>query len=173
MEQAAGLVTVYRSMDETAKDDCETIVQLLTDDGISATMLDDDSPGVLNGCFEVQVAQQNAARAEELIAANPLPDDVKDVNDASELDMETIFHSEGSTTAEFEAMSVKSVLESNGLSAMIVGDSVLPNFPFEVRVAREHADRARELMAEALRSGPAAADEAELESERGVTELPR
>jgi len=44
---------------------------------------------------------------------------------------------------------------------------VLPNFPFEVRVSREHAERAKVLIQEAQAAGPAAADEAELQSERG------
>ena len=41
---------------------------------------------------------------------------------------EPIFHSEGSTTAEFEATEIKSLLEASGIAAVIVGDSVLPNF---------------------------------------------
>jgi len=42
---------------------------------------------------------------------------------------------------------------------------VLPNFPFEVRVAHEQADRARVLIADAEKIGPAAAEEAERASE--------
>jgi hypothetical protein len=54
----------------------------------------------------------------------------------------------------------------NGIAALIVGNTVLPNFPFEVRVAREYADRARLLIADAQASGPAAAEEAEKQTER-------
>jgi hypothetical protein len=62
------------------------------------------------------------------------------------------------------------VLESQGNATVVVGDSVLPNFPFEVRVSREHAERAKELILEAQAAGPAAADEAELQTERGGAE---
>ena len=118
------------------------------------------------GVYEVRVPASEAARAEEVIANNPLPDEVSEVDDASELDLETIYHSEGSPTAEVEAIGIKNVLEANGIAAVIVGDSVLPNFPFEVRVAREQADRARALVEEASKAGPAAAEEAELAGER-------
>lgn len=163
----AELVTVYRSMDETAREDCETIVQLLVAESLSPVVVDDRAPGVPEGVFEVQVPVGEAAKAEEIIAANPLPDEVEEVDDAHELDLETIFHSEGANTAELEANSVRNVLEAAGIAAVLVGDSVLPNLPFEVRVAREHAARAREVVAEALASGPAAAEEAERLTERG------
>ena len=84
---------------------------------------------------------------------------------SEDLDLEAIFHSEGSTTAEFEALEVKGVLEANGITAVIVGDSVLPNLAFEVRVARDQVERAKEVLNEATKSGPADAEKAELESE--------
>ena len=63
---------------------------------------------------------------------------------------------------------MKNLLESNGIAAVLVGDSVLPNFPFEVRVAHDQVERARLLIADAEAGGPAAAEEAELESESGA-----
>jgi hypothetical protein len=48
---------------------------------------------------------------------------------------------------------------------VLVGDSVLPNFPFEVKVAREQAARASKLIEDAESAGPAAAEELEAESE--------
>ena len=170
MADAPELVTVYRSMDQTAKEDCETLLGILTEEGVSAVTLDDTAPGVPEGVFEVRVPSDQAVRAEEIVKANPLPDDVETVDDASELDLETIYHSEGSTTAELETMAIQNVLESQGIATVVVGDSVLPNFPFEVRVAREHAERAKELILEAQAAGPAAADEAELQSERSGVE---
>lgn len=167
MDQAPDLVTVYRSMDQNAREDCETLVDQLTAEGLSPVMLDDCAPGVPEGVFEVQVPSSEVARAEQFIADNPLPDEVEDVDDSPGLDLETIFHSEGSTNAEVEVMGIRNVLESNGIAVVIVGDSVLPNFAFEVRVAKEQAAKAKELLEEALRSGPEAADEAELLSERG------
>jgi hypothetical protein len=166
MAEAPELVTIYRSMDQTAKEDCETLLDVLTAEGLTPVMLDDTAPGVPSGVYEVQVPAADVARAEELVKANPLPDEVETVDDAEEMDLETIYHSEGSTTAELETLAIKNVLESNGIATVVVGDSVLPNFPFEVRVTKEHAERAKQLIAEAQAAGPAAADEAELQSER-------
>lgn len=158
---------MFRSMDMDAKEDAEVIMDLLTDAKIPATMRDDSAPGVPEGVFEVQVPAQYAARAEELIAENPLPDEAEKVDASSNLDLETVFRSEASPTSEIEALSVKTMLESDGIATVLVGDSVLPNLAFEVRVARDQAARARALIADAEKIGPAAAAEGELESESG------
>jgi hypothetical protein len=155
------LITVFRSMDAEAKEDAESIIDLLTDEGISAALLDDSAPGVPEGVFEVRVPPEDSARAEELIAENPLPDDVEEVDPSSALDLETV----ASAASEMEATSIKNLLESNEIAAMLVGDSVLPNFAFDVRVARDQVDRARLIIAQAERGGPAAAEEAERASE--------
>jgi hypothetical protein len=121
---------------------------------------------VPEGVFEIQVPAPDAARAEEVIADNPLAEDdeeAEEVDPSSELDLETI----ASATSELEAMSIKNLLDSNDIAAVLVGDSVLPNFPFEVRVARDQAERARILIANAEQTGPAAAEEAERASESG------
>jgi hypothetical protein len=159
------LVTVYRSMDATAKEDCETIVEILNDRNISAIIVDDTAPGVPEGTFEVRVPAADSARAEAIIDENPLPDEVEEVDDSEDLDLETIFHSDG-TMAEVEAVAIKNVLEANGVAAVLFGDSVLPNFGFEVKVARDQVENARKLIAQAEADGPAAADAAELESEK-------
>jgi hypothetical protein len=148
-------------MDADAKEDAECIAELLTDAGIQATLLNDAARGVPEGVFEVRVPEADAARAEELIAENPLPDEDQRIDTSSNLDLETI----ASATSEMEAMSIKNLLESNGISTVLVGDSVLPNFPFEVRVAHDQVDRARILIADAEQTGPAAAEEAERASE--------
>lgn len=153
-------------MDANAKEDCEIIVDILSAQGISAVMLDDSAPGVPEGTFEVQVPAADAERAEETIAENPLPDEVEEVDDSEDLDLETIFHAAG-TVAEVEALGIKNVLESNGIAAVLVGNSVLPNMPFEVRVARDQVARARQLIADAQAEGPAAAEEGERNSEAG------
>jgi len=167
MTASSDLVTVYRSMDATAKEDCESIVELLTEEGISAVMVDDSAPGVPEGTYEVRAPARDAPRAEKLIEENPLADEVEEVDDSSDLDLETVFHVEGSSiTAEVQVMSIKSLLESNGIAAVIVGDTVLPNFPFEVKVARDQATRARTLIQDAESAGPPAEDlETESESE--------
>lgn len=72
------LVTVYRSMEATAKDDCESIIEMLSEEHISALMVDDSAPGVPEGTYEVRVPARDAAKAEKLIDENPLPDEVED-----------------------------------------------------------------------------------------------
>lgn len=163
MSNEQDLVTVFRSMDPDAKEDAEIVMDLLTDAGIPATMRDDRAPGVPEGVFEVQVPADYSARAEGLIAEHPFPEEAEHVDASSDLDVETV----ASAASELEATSIKSLLESNDIAAVLVGDSVLPNFPFEVRVARDKAERARILVADAEKIGPAAAEEAELESESG------
>jgi hypothetical protein len=64
------------------------------------------------------------------------------------LDLETVFHAEGSSTAEIEALAVKTLLEANGIDVVLVGDSMLPNLPFEVKVRRDQVKRARKLIGE-------------------------
>lgn len=156
MSSTADLVTVYRSMDATAKEDCETILDILNGRGIAAMMVDDSAPGVPEGTFEVRVPAADVAFAEQLVAENPLADEVEEVDNSDNLNLETIYHAEGSgPIAELEAMGIKNLLESNGIAAVLVGDSVLPNFPFEVRVAQDKAELARQVIATAQTTGQA------------------
>ena len=60
-----------------------------------------------------------------------------------------------------EALQVQALLESNGIDAVLIGDTRLPNIPEAVRVAKEDADRAQQLISDALAAGPAGALEAE------------
>ena len=162
MSSQPQLVTVYRSMDLTAEGDCQTITEILTADGLSPVIIDDSAPGVPEGTYEVRVPSEQAERAERVIAEHPLPDEVEEVDPSPYLDLsEAIFHSEGSTTAEFEANAIKNLLEANNIAAVIVGDSVLPNFPFEVRVAKENAEAARALIDDYVKTGPEDAEAAE------------
>jgi hypothetical protein len=136
------LVTVYRSMDASAKQDCEEILSLLQDAGMEAVLWDDSAPGVPEGVYEVRVPAADAARADMLVAENPLPDEAEEVDPSSELDLETI----ATGQSEMEASSMKNFLESNGIAAVLVGASVLPYLDFEVRVARDQAASARQLV---------------------------
>jgi hypothetical protein len=159
------LITVFRSMDADAKEDAEVIMDLLTDAGIPATLRDDSAPGVPEGVFEVQVPARYSARADQVMAENPLPEESEKVDPSSDLDLETVFSSGAMPSSEVEALGVKTMLESNGIAAVLVGDSVLPYLAFEVRVARQEAAKARALIAEAEKIGPVAAEQAEAESE--------
>jgi hypothetical protein len=172
MSVPSDLVTVYRSMDAPAKEDCQVIADILTAEGLSPIILDDAAPGVPEGAFEVQVPPDQLAKAEALIARNPLPDEVEEVDDSSDLDLETIFHADG-TIAEVESMEIKNLLEANGIAAMVVGNSVLPTMSFEVRVAHDQVERAREVVNEAQAGGPAAADEAEALFEAQAADNPK
>ena len=132
-------------MDATAKADCETLVAILAQNNIGAIVVGDASPGVPQGTFEVRVPAHHAARAEKLVAENPLPDDVEEVDPSSKLDLETVFRADG---GELQALTIKGLLESNGIATVLVGDAVLPNLAFELKVARDKAETARQLIAE-------------------------
>ncbi len=143
------MITVYRSLDAADKNACEAIADLLRTEGLSPSVVDD----------EVRVPDEEAERAEQIVAEGT------EIDPSDELDLEPIFHSEGSTTAEFEALEVKGVLEANGIAAVIVGDSVLPNLAFEVRVAHDQVEQAKQVLEEVQKTGPADAERAERESE--------
>ncbi len=150
------LLTVYRSMDADAKENCEEIVDFLQGEGIPAVLVDDSAPGVPEGVYEVRVPATSAAAAETLIDQYDVEDEVKDADPSRKLDLVTIANG----LSEMEANSMKSFLESNGIGAVLVGDAVLPNLTFAVRVAQEQVDQARQLLADAQK--------AELESESGA-----
>jgi len=143
-------------MDADAKENCEEILGILQDAGIEAVLLDDSAPGVLEGVFEVRVPAASEAAADELITEFDVEEEVQDADPSSELDLETI----ASALNEMEATSIKNFLDSNGIAAVLVGDAVLPNLTFDVRVARDQVEQARQLLAEAQK--------AELESEPGA-----
>ena len=71
-------------------------------------------------------------------------------------------------TGEMEALAIKGLLDANGISNFVVGNSTLPNLSFFVRVPASEAERAEAVIAEAQAAGPAAALEGSLESEGSV-----
>ncbi len=164
MEQENALLTVFRSAEGSAEEECADVRALLADNIIAATVVGDDSPGVVAGSWEVRVATADAERALALIDAMPavFPNNE---DPSHELDLVNIYRSESSTGAEMEAMGLKAILESNDIPAVVVGGAMMPNLPVQVRVAREDEARARVIIEEAAAAGPAAADEAELASE--------
>jgi hypothetical protein len=72
-------------------------------------------------------------------------------------DLITIFHAEGSSTAEMEALRIQNLLQFNGIATVMVGDAVLPNLPFEIKVSRDDVELSRQLIAEAQRAASAGA----------------
>jgi hypothetical protein len=91
---------------------------------------------------------------------------VSDNNPSNEPGLVTVFRLAGGDTDEMEVMTVRQLLESNGIKTVLVGDNPLPVLAEEIRVAEEDAERAKQLIADALAAGPAGAAEAEAESER-------
>ena len=87
-------------------------------------------------------------------------------NPPNEPGLVTVFRLAGGGIEEMEVLTVRQLLESNGIKTVLVGDSPMPNLSEEIRVTEEDADRARQLIADALAAGPAGAAEAEAESER-------
>ena len=159
----AAQVTVFRSADETAAEDASKVQQMLAEEGIPATLLDDDAPEVPEGAYEVRVAPEHQARAEELIARFRPDDEFQNIDASGDLDTVAVYHGQGT---EMEAMAVKALLESNGISAILVGDSRYPNLPFQVRVARDHETAAKRVMADAQALGSMGAEEAEAAGEQ-------
>ncbi|MEO7142578.1 MAG: DUF2007 domain-containing protein [Bryobacteraceae bacterium] len=155
------LLTVFRSADDSAEEDAQEVRALLVESGIAAQLLDDHAPGIVEGAYEVRVPAADVARAEALLAANPIEDEFVEVDDSHDLDLETVFDA----ASEMEALSIQSVLEANGIAGVMVGDQVLPNLPFEVRVARDLAAEARRIIKQAESVGAAGAEEAEQATE--------
>jgi hypothetical protein len=87
------------------------------------------------------------------------------INPSHDLDLVTVFRLAEGGIEEMEVIAVQQLLESNGIRTVVVGDSPLPNLAEEIRVSREDAERAQQLIADALAAGPEGADEAEAETE--------
>lgn len=157
MDEQGELIVVFRSGDHSAEEDAEEIRALLEEAGLAPVVLDDTAPDLPPGVWEVRVPAAQAARAEQLIwAAGETPPEPGDPS--HELDLETVFDAMG-TTAEMEALSVRSLLEANGIHSVLVGAPLYPNLRFLVRVPKQDLERARQVLEEA-RSAAAAAEEA-------------
>jgi len=77
----------------------------------------------------------------------------------------TVFQQAEGGIEETEVLTVQRLLEANGIATVLVGDSPLPNLGEEIRVDANDAERARQLIAEALAVGSEGAEEAELDRE--------
>jgi uridine phosphorylase len=67
--------------------------------------------------------------------------------------------------AEMESMSIKGLLDANGIPAMVIGPQVLPNLEFQVQVPEHMLTEAEQVIREARRIGRQAATEAEAATE--------
>jgi Putative prokaryotic signal transducing protein len=158
------LVIVYRSADMNAEEDAIAVRNLLIKNGLNAQTFDDRSPGVVEGTWEVRVPAAEAAQAEALVGQVE-EDEFYRVDPSHALDMVTIAEVQG-TTGEMEAMAIQSILDANGISAVLVGSSTLPILSFTVQVPKADVERAQAALEEAKAAGPAAAAEGALESEK-------
>ena len=114
-------------------------------------LVDDDTPGVVEGAWEVRVAAADCERAEALLAAPAAPeedeDEVTEEGQSHDLDFVAIFRAQG-IEAEMEAISIQSVLEANGIPCTVVGSAQIPSLPFEVRVPKSRLEEATSLLEE-------------------------
>ncbi len=163
MAEENELVTVYRSADVEAESEARAVCEMLQQTGLTAEVADDSAPGVVVGSFEVRVPRSQAAVAERLIGVQPdLAEEA--VDPSHDLDMVPVFASDAHN-ADMLAMEVNSILEANGIPTLVVAGSPIPSLPCEIRVPRSRLEEARAALAAAEEAGPAAAEQAELESE--------
>ena len=141
------LVTVYRSMDPDAEEQCGEVMATLGHSHIHAVLRSDRDLGVPEGVWEVQVPAGDSARAERIIAAEP--PEPEEVDPSHNLDLVPIYESGTPITGKIELMGIKALLESNGIAAVTNSDSVQPELPFSLSVARDQVAEAKRLIAEA------------------------
>jgi ribosomal protein L11 methylase PrmA len=162
MSDLPEMITIFRSADPGAEDDANTVCDMLVEAGFTAVLVDDSEPGVFEGSWEVRVPAGQAEAAEaawaEAAAAMPAGDPSED------LDLVALFE-EGTELSELEATSLQSLLEANGITAMVVGASGLPSIPYEVRVPREQLEAAEQVVADAVAAGSEGAETAEAEGQ--------
>jgi len=147
MAGAHELVTIYRSMDAGAEEECRAVLETLGHAHIHAVLRSDKDPGVPEGVWEVQVTAGDSARADRMIAAQPPA--ANEVDPSHDLDLVPIYESGTPITGAIEVMGIKALLESNGIMAVSNGDSVQPELPFSLSVARDQVEEAKRLIAEA------------------------
>jgi len=145
------LVTVFRSAEADAETEADQIQTLLAEAGLRCGIFDDTNPGVVSGSWEVRVPAEEAARAEQILAAGVPGEPAADPS--LKFDMERVYSSTG-TLAEMQAGAIQGMLGANGIQAIVVGDTVLPQLGFEVRVARGQVEEANRLIEQAETSEP-------------------
>jgi hypothetical protein len=163
MTGSSDFITVFRSAEPDAKADAECAQQRLAQAGIRSIVVGDETPGVVEGTYEVRVAASDQAKAEAILAVPaPEPEDEEEVPEAGlsrDLDFVPIFSSQA-MGAEVEAISLQTILESAGIPTILVGSSQFPSLPFEVRVPKSRLEEAITLV-EAAQSGAAVEGESE------------
>jgi hypothetical protein len=161
-------VTVFRSADPSAQQQAEAVQNILDSAGLGPELCGADTPGIPAGVWEVRVPADEVRRAEALIASHE--QEISQPGDASpSFDLVTLFSSDRHN-AEMEAIGIRALLDAADIPSVIVGASVYPNLPFEVRVPRNCLEDAQRVIAESQAAGPEAAEEAEKASESRASE---
>jgi hypothetical protein len=165
MTDETGFITVFRSGDPTAKQDAEAALNRLDKAGIRAVLLGDETPGMVEGSWEVRVPPADRARAEALIdLPGPEPEDESEVSKAGQshdLDFVSVAVFDG-PASEMESTLLVSALEGNGIPCAVIGIAQIPSLGFDVRVPKSRLEEALSIVAGADQSG---AEIAEGESE--------
>lgn len=162
MNSAPEFITVFRSAEETAEDDSLDVRDQLVAAGIEAALFEDKEAEA----WEVRVPAESAAQAGHVLAVHQpeAASEATDVDPSTDLDQVTIYTSE-TALGEMEAMSIRGLLTAAGIPAFIVGASSLPVLAFEVRVPRDRAAEAQEIVDQAQAVGAQSADEAQSSGE--------
>ena len=156
-------VVMFRSADSSAEEDADEVLELLVAGGLQARLLTDGDPGVPSGAVEVRVPAGMEARAEQILKSAECSD-FPPADASHTFDLDVVFEGVG-TTAEMEAIGLRSVLDAYGIPSVLVGTPQVPTLPFLLKVPRVHLEQARQAIAEARKAVPEAAEEAERASE--------
>ena len=156
MTDEDALITVFRSGDPSAEADAIAARDCLTQAGIPAVLLGDDTPGVIEGTWEVRVPSSDRPRAEAILESRACePEDESQVPPeglSHDLDFVSFFGSQAADS-EMEAIMIQSILESNDIPCVVVGSSQYPSLGFEVRVPKSRLKEAVAAVEAARQSG--------------------
>jgi hypothetical protein len=156
MTDENALITVFRSGDPSAEADATAARDCLTQAGIQAVLLSDDTPGVIEGTWEVRVPPSDRTRAEAILESQACePEDDQQVPQeglSHDLDFVSFFGSQAADS-EMEAIMIQSILESNDIPCIVVGSAQYPSLGFEVRVPKSRLKEAVAAVEAARQSG--------------------
>jgi hypothetical protein len=156
MTDENALITVFRSGDPSAEADAIAARDCLTQAGIPAVLLGEDTPGVIEGTWEVRVPPSDRARAEAILDSQACePEDESQMPQeglSHDLDFVSFFGSQAADS-EMEAIMIQSILESNDIPCVVVGSSQYPSLGFEVRVPKSRLKEAVAAVEAARQSG--------------------
>jgi F420-dependent methylenetetrahydromethanopterin dehydrogenase len=158
MTDENALITVFRSGDPSAEGDATAARDCLTQAGIPAVLLSDDTPGVIEGTWEVRVPPSDRTRAEAILESQACEQEdesqVPHEGLSHDLDFVSFFGSQASDS-EMEAIMIQSILESNDIPCVVVGSAQYPSLGFEVRVPKSRLKEAVAAVEAARQSGAA------------------